>query len=96
VEHDLSVLDYLSDFICCLYGKPGAYGVVTMPFGVRWAAAQRGVTMPAGPPPPHVDAAAAAGAHARAAGRGGPGAGPSGRGAGAVAGGAPSLLQGGI
>uniref|UniRef100_A0A7S0J7U7 Uncharacterized protein n=1 Tax=Calcidiscus leptoporus TaxID=127549 RepID=A0A7S0J7U7_9EUKA len=35
VEHDLSVLDYLSDFICCLYGIPGAYGVVTMPFGVR-------------------------------------------------------------
>lgn len=21
VEHDLSVLDYLSDFICCLYGE---------------------------------------------------------------------------
>lgn len=35
VEHDLSVLDYLSDFICCLYGTPGAYGVVTMPFSVR-------------------------------------------------------------
>merc|ERR1712137_685468 len=35
VEHDLSVLDYLSDFICCLYGTPGAYGVVTMPFTVR-------------------------------------------------------------
>ncbi|ESO11885.1 hypothetical protein HELRODRAFT_71728, partial [Helobdella robusta] len=35
VEHDLSVLDYLSDFICCLYGMPGAYGVVTMPFSVR-------------------------------------------------------------
>lgn len=35
VEHDLSVLDYLSDFICVLYGEPGAYGVVTMPFGVR-------------------------------------------------------------
>jgi len=35
VEHDLSILDYLSDYICCLYGKPGAYGVVTMPFGVR-------------------------------------------------------------
>ena len=35
VEHDLSILDYLSDFICCLYGSPGAYGVVTMPFGVR-------------------------------------------------------------
>ena len=35
VEHDLSVLDYLSDFVCCLYGTPGAYGVVTMPFSVR-------------------------------------------------------------
>jgi ATP-binding cassette subfamily E protein 1 len=35
VEHDLAVLDYLSDFICCLYGHAGAYGVVTMPFGVR-------------------------------------------------------------
>lgn len=35
VEHDLSVLDYLSDFVCCLYGVPGAYGVVTLPSGVR-------------------------------------------------------------
>jgi len=35
VEHDLSVLDYLSDFICCLYGVAGAYGVVTLPFSVR-------------------------------------------------------------
>jgi len=35
VEHDLSVLDYLSDFICVLYGTPGVYGVVTMPFSVR-------------------------------------------------------------
>jgi len=35
VEHDLSILDYLSDFVCCLYGEPGAYGVVTMPFSVR-------------------------------------------------------------
>eukprot|EP01135_Chromosphaera_perkinsii_P010040 Nk52_evm75s1992 gene=Nk52_evmTU75s1992 len=35
VEHDLSILDYLSDFICVLYGMPGAYGVVTMPFSVR-------------------------------------------------------------
>ena len=35
VEHDLSVLDYLSDFICVLYGHPGAYGVVTLPFSVR-------------------------------------------------------------
>ncbi|EGR34494.1 hypothetical protein IMG5_009800 [Ichthyophthirius multifiliis] len=35
VEHDLSVLDYLSDFICCLYGEQTAYGIVTMPFSVR-------------------------------------------------------------
>jgi len=35
VEHDLSILDYLSDFVCVLYGVPGAYGVITMPFGVR-------------------------------------------------------------
>ena len=35
VEHDLSVLDYLSDFVCCLYGEPSCYGVVTMPFSVR-------------------------------------------------------------
>ena len=35
VEHDLSILDYLSDYICCLYGVPGAYGVVTMPMSVR-------------------------------------------------------------
>merc|ERR1712151_436503 len=35
VEHDLAVLDYLSDFVCCLWGTAGAYGVVTMPFSVR-------------------------------------------------------------
>ncbi|KAJ1513650.1 Fe-S cluster-binding ribosome biosynthesis protein [Coelomomyces lativittatus] len=35
VEHDLSVLDYLSDFICVLYGMPSVYGVVTLPFSVR-------------------------------------------------------------
>jgi len=35
VEHDLSVLDYLSDFICLLYGKPAVYGVVTHPSSVR-------------------------------------------------------------
>jgi len=35
VEHDLSVLDYLSDFICCLYGVPSVYGVVTLPSPVR-------------------------------------------------------------
>lgn len=35
VEHDLSILDYLSDYVCCLYGTPGVYGVVTMPSSVR-------------------------------------------------------------
>jgi len=35
VEHDLSVLDYLSDYICVLYGHAGAYGVITMPYSVR-------------------------------------------------------------
>lgn len=35
VEHDLAVLDYLSDYVCVLYGAAGGYGVVTMPFSVR-------------------------------------------------------------
>jgi ATP-binding cassette subfamily E protein 1 len=35
VEHDLSILDYLSDFICVLYGKPAVYGVVSLPASVR-------------------------------------------------------------
>lgn len=29
VEHDLAVLDYMSDYVQCLYGRPGAFGVVT-------------------------------------------------------------------
>lgn len=35
VEHDLSILDYMSDHICCLYGKPAAFGVVSLPYGVK-------------------------------------------------------------
>lgn len=35
VEHDLSILDYLSDYICLLVGQPGIYGVVSAPFNVR-------------------------------------------------------------
>ena len=35
VEHDLSILDYLSDSICVLYGTPGAYGIVSLPYSVR-------------------------------------------------------------
>jgi ATP-binding cassette, sub-family E, member 1 len=35
VEHDLSVLDYLSDYVCILYGAPSVYGVVSFPASVR-------------------------------------------------------------
>ncbi|RLE57895.1 MAG: ribosome biogenesis/translation initiation ATPase RLI [Thermoprotei archaeon] len=35
VEHDLAVLDYVSDYVCVLYGAPGAYGIVSLPRGVR-------------------------------------------------------------
>lgn len=35
VEHDLAVLDYLSDLVSILYGEPGVYGVVSKPYGVR-------------------------------------------------------------
>lgn len=31
IEHDLSILDYISDYICILYGVPGAYGIVSHP-----------------------------------------------------------------
>jgi ATP-binding cassette subfamily E protein 1 len=35
VEHDLAVLDYMSDYVSLLYGTPGAFGVITVPFNVR-------------------------------------------------------------
>lgn len=35
VEHDLAVLDYLSDYIHVLYGVKGAYGIVSKLKGVR-------------------------------------------------------------
>jgi len=35
VEHDLAVLDYMSDYVQCLYGQAGAYGVVTSRTRVR-------------------------------------------------------------
>jgi ATP-binding cassette subfamily E protein 1 len=35
VEHDLAVLDYLSDTVSILYGEPGVYGIVSKPYGVR-------------------------------------------------------------
>ena len=34
-EHDLAVLDYLSDQICIFYGAPGVYGIVSHVHGVR-------------------------------------------------------------
>jgi ATP-binding cassette subfamily E protein 1 len=34
-EHDLAVIDYLSDQICVLYGEPGVYGIVSNVHGVR-------------------------------------------------------------
>lgn len=35
VEHDLSILDYLSDSVCILYGQPNVYGIVSLPYSVR-------------------------------------------------------------
>ena len=34
-EHDLAILDYLSDQICIFYGDPGVYGIVSHVHGVR-------------------------------------------------------------
>ncbi|MDH5419417.1 MAG: ribosome biogenesis/translation initiation ATPase RLI [Candidatus Bathyarchaeota archaeon] len=34
-EHDLAILDYLSDQICVFYGAPGVYGIVSHVHGVR-------------------------------------------------------------
>ncbi len=35
VEHDLAILDYMSDYISLLYGIPGVYGIISHPQGVR-------------------------------------------------------------
>ncbi|MEM2119023.1 MAG: ribosome biogenesis/translation initiation ATPase RLI [Candidatus Bathyarchaeia archaeon] len=34
-EHDLAIIDYLSDQVCIFYGVPGVYGVVSNVHGVR-------------------------------------------------------------
>ncbi|MCS7129032.1 MAG: ribosome biogenesis/translation initiation ATPase RLI [Candidatus Caldarchaeum sp.] len=34
-DHDLAVLDYLSDTVFLFYGEPSVYGVVAGPYGVR-------------------------------------------------------------
>lgn len=35
VEHDLILLDYLTDLVHVVYGKPGAYGIVSLPLSTR-------------------------------------------------------------
>jgi ATP-binding cassette subfamily E protein 1 len=35
VEHDLAILDYLSDYVSLFYGAPGVYGIISHPQGVR-------------------------------------------------------------
>lgn len=37
VEHDLAILDLLSDYGCVLYGQSGAYGVISAPFSIKMA-----------------------------------------------------------
>ena len=34
-EHDLAILDYLSDQVCVFYGDPGVYGIISHVHGVR-------------------------------------------------------------
>ena len=34
-EHDLAIIDYLSDQICVFYGEPGVYGIISHVHGVR-------------------------------------------------------------
>jgi ATP-binding cassette subfamily E protein 1 len=35
VEHDIAILNCISDYISVLYGKPGAFGVIMFSFTVR-------------------------------------------------------------
>jgi len=35
VEHDLMVLDYITDNIVAIYGEPGVYGIVSKPYSTR-------------------------------------------------------------
>ena len=35
IEHDLTILDYISDNVVVIYGEPGVYGIVSKPYGVR-------------------------------------------------------------
>ena len=35
IEHDLAVADYLADQVHIIYGRPGSFGVISKPYGVR-------------------------------------------------------------
>lgn len=35
VEHDIAMLDYLSDYVTIMYGEPGVYGIASRIYGVR-------------------------------------------------------------
>ncbi len=35
IEHDLMILDYISDQISAIFGEPGVYGIVSKPYGTR-------------------------------------------------------------
>jgi len=35
VEHDIAILDYLSDIVHVIYGVPGTYGIISHPYGVK-------------------------------------------------------------
>ena len=35
VEHDIAMLDYLSDYVVIMFGEPGTYGIASKPYGVR-------------------------------------------------------------
>jgi ATP-binding cassette subfamily E protein 1 len=35
VEHDLMILDYISDYVVIMYGEPGVYGVSSKPYSTR-------------------------------------------------------------
>jgi len=35
IEHDLAILDYLSDLVHIIYGVPGVYGIVSQPYSTR-------------------------------------------------------------
>ena len=35
IDHDLVMLDYVTDLVAVMYGKPGAYGIVSRPMGAR-------------------------------------------------------------